>query len=238
VLSPAHTNDWKESNCYEGITADTSATWRSSPRRCGEDSLSRHCSSPQEDHPPRQSRRRQYLSDYHSDETERQISITTSLLFCEWKGVKAKSWTLRIYRLHREVIASLRVADTAVVLLKAVERSGVGTEIVARYTSSARTGGLPDHKLDQENAVSTRSREARETLSHDILPLQFPLNAGARFRLHRHVVRMKLLKFAPGGNASTPNRTSPGKLRRVPRSCASKCSSSSPRPMRTCSTVT
>jgi elongation factor G len=143
------------------------------------------------------------LSDYHSDETERQISITTSLLFCEWKGVKANILDTPGYTdFTGEVIASLRVADTAVVLLKAVEGVEVGTEIVARYTSERKNAVVYlINKLDQENADFDKVlAQARETLSHDILPLQFPLNAGLGFDCIVDVVRMKLLKFAPGGN--------------------------------------
>ncbi len=143
------------------------------------------------------------LSDYHSDETERQISITTSLLFCEWKGAKVNVLDTPGYTdFTGEVIASLRVADTAVVLLKAVEGVEVGTEIVARYTAERGNAVVYlVNKLDQENAdFDNVLTQARETLSHDIIALQFPLNAGLGFDSIVDVVRMKLLKFAPGGS--------------------------------------
>jgi elongation factor G len=143
------------------------------------------------------------LSDYHSDETERQISITTSLLFCEWKGVKVNILDTPGYTdFTGEVIASLRVADTAVVLLKAVEGVEVGTEIVTRYTSERGNAVIYlINKLDQENADFDKVlTQAHEMLSHDILALQFPLNAGLGFDSIVDVVRMKLLKFSPGGS--------------------------------------
>ncbi len=143
------------------------------------------------------------LSDYHSDENERQISITTSLLFCEWKGVKINILDTPGYTdFTGEVIASLRVTDTAVVLLKAVEGVEVGTEIVTRYTSERGNAVIYlVNKLDQENADFDRVlTQARDTLSHDIIALQFPLNAGLGFDSIVDVVRMKMLKFAPGGS--------------------------------------
>ena len=143
------------------------------------------------------------LSDYHPDETERQISITTSLLFCEWKGSKVNILDTPGYTdFTGEVISSLRVADTAIVLLKAVEGVEVGTELVTRYTSERGNAVVYlVNKLDQENADFDRVlAQAHETLSHDIIALQFPLNAGLGFDSVIDVVRLKMLKFTPGGN--------------------------------------
>ncbi len=143
------------------------------------------------------------LSDYHPDEIERQISINASLLFCEWKNTKINLLDTPGYTdFTGEVKASLRVADTAVVLLKAVEGAEVGTEIVWKYTAEFGTAAVfVVNKLDQENADFDRTVEqAREMISHDIVPVQFPLKAGLGFDAVVDVVRMKLLKFQTGGN--------------------------------------
>lgn len=143
------------------------------------------------------------LSDYHPDEIERQISINASLLFCEWKTHKINILDTPGYTdFTGEVKASLRVADTAVVLLKAVEGAEVGTEIVWKYTAEFGNAAVfVVNKLDQENADFDRALlQAREMISHDIVPVQFPLKAGLGFDSIVDVVRMKLLKFQPGGN--------------------------------------
>jgi len=143
------------------------------------------------------------LSDYHPDEIERQISINASLLFCEWKSYKINILDTPGYTdFTGEVKASLRVADTAVVLLKAVEGAEVGTEIVWKYTTEYGNAAVfVVNKLDQENADFDRTlQQAREMISHDIVPVQFPLRAGLGFDSIVDVVRMKLLKFQPGGN--------------------------------------
>src|SRR5258706_14184818 len=71
------------------------------------------------------------VSDYHPDEIERQISINSSLMFCEWKGTKLNLLDTPGYTdFTGEVKCSLRVADTAVIVLKAVEGAEVGTDIV------------------------------------------------------------------------------------------------------------
>src|SRR5512147_198194 len=79
-------------------------------------------------------------SDYHADEIQRQISINASLLFCEWKSQKINVLDTPGYLdFTGEVKGALRVVDTAVVLLKAVEGAEVGTDIVWRYAQERNT---------------------------------------------------------------------------------------------------
>jgi elongation factor G len=141
------------------------------------------------------------LSDYHPDEIERQISINTSLLFAEWKTTKVNILDTPGYTdFTGEVKAALRVADTAVVLLKAVEGVEVGTEIVSKYTTELLNAVIfVVNKLDQENADFDRVlAQCRDTISHDAVPVQFPLRQGLGFDSIVDVLRMKVLKYAPG----------------------------------------
>ncbi|MGA9116350.1 MAG: elongation factor G [Bacteroidota bacterium] len=143
------------------------------------------------------------LSDYHQDEVSRQISINTSLLFCEWKGLKINVLDTPGYTdFTGEVKAALRVADTALICLKAVEGVEVGTEIVARYAAEFGTAAVyVVNKLDNENADFDKVlRQARELLSHDLVAVQFPLRQGLGFDTVVDVIRMKALRFVPGGN--------------------------------------
>jgi elongation factor G len=143
------------------------------------------------------------LSDFHPDEVQRQISITTSLLCCEWKGQKINVLDTPGYLdFTGEVKGALRVADTAVVVLKAVEGAEVGTEIVWRYAHETGTAAVVVvNKVDQENAdFDGAVHQAQELLSHDVLPIQFPLIQGLNFDSVVDVLRMKVLKFVPGGN--------------------------------------
>ena len=57
------------------------------------------------------------VSDYRPDEIERQISINSSILFCDWKGVKVNMLDTPGYTdFTGEVKSALRVADAAVIL--------------------------------------------------------------------------------------------------------------------------
>ncbi len=143
------------------------------------------------------------VSDYRSDEIERQISVSSALLVCEWKGNKINVLDTPGYTdFTGDVKSALHVTDTAVLHLKAVEGVEVGTELAWRYTLENRDAViLVVNKLDQENADYDKVvHQAKEILSHDVIPIQFPLKAGLGFEAIVDVVRMKLLKFAAGGN--------------------------------------
>jgi elongation factor G len=156
------------------------------------------------------------LSDYHPDEIERQISINASLLVCEWKGTKVNILDTPGYTdFTGEVKAALRVSETAVVLLKGVEGVEVGTEIVTKYTQELRNGCIyVVNKLDHENADFEKViKQAHEALSHDIVPVQFPLKQGLGFDSIVDVVRMKLLKFTPGTNGKYAEQEIPADVK-------------------------
>jgi elongation factor G len=142
------------------------------------------------------------VSDYHADEVERQISINASLLHCEWKGTKLNILDTPGYTdFTGEVKCCLRVADTALVLLKAVEGAEVGTEIVWQHTKEFKNAAVfVVNKLDNENADFEKVvGEATSRFSHDVLPIQFPVHQGLQFEAVIDVLRMKMLQFGRDG---------------------------------------
>ena len=142
------------------------------------------------------------VSDYHPDEIERQISINTSLLFCDWKGVKLNIIDTPGYTdFTGEVKCGLRVCDTAVLALKAVEGVEVGAEIVWKYTKEFNLGAIIIvNKLDNENADFDKVvAAARDRFSHDVIPVQFPIHQGLTFEAVVDLLRMKVLKFVRDG---------------------------------------
>ena len=142
------------------------------------------------------------VSDYHPDEIERRISINTSMMFCEWKGAKLNVLDTPGYTdFTGEVNAALRVADTAIVFLKAVEGAEVGTEIVWNYTKKYDNAAIfVINKLDNENADYAKvGAIAQEHFTHDVVPIQFPANQGLAFDSIIDVLKMKMLKFERDG---------------------------------------
>jgi elongation factor G len=143
------------------------------------------------------------ISDYHPDEIERKISINSALLHGDWQGTKLNILDTPGYSdFVGEVISSLRVSDTAIVLIKAVEGTEVGTEIVWNYAKQYKSPTIfLINKLDNENADFDRALStARERFGHDVTVVQFPANQGLPFDSVVDVLRMKLLKFSRDGS--------------------------------------
>ena len=142
------------------------------------------------------------VSDYHPDEIERRISINTSLMFCDWKGVKLNIIDSPGYiDFTGEVKSALRVADTALIMLKAFEGAEVGTEIVWGYTKEFNNAIVfVINKLDNENADFEKVlNDARDRFSHDVIPVQFPVQQGLPFEAIVDILRMKVLKYNRDG---------------------------------------
>src|ERR1041385_4592906 len=142
------------------------------------------------------------VSDYHPDEVERQISINSSLLFCDWKGTKLNILDTPGYTdFTGEVKCSLRVADTAVIFAKAVEGAEVGTEIVWQYTKELKNGAIfVVNKLDNENAdFEAVVHAVKDRFTHDLIPIQFPVEQGLPFEAIIDLLRMKVLKYNRDG---------------------------------------
>jgi elongation factor G len=156
------------------------------------------------------------VSDYHPDEIERQISINTSLLFCEWKGNKINILDTPGYTdFTGEVKSALRVADTALILVKAVEGIEVGTEIVGKYTNEYRTGVVfVVNKLDHENADFEKVvQQCHDYVSHEVEVIQFPLNQGLGFDTIVDVIKMKALQYQRGTNGKYTEMDIPAEAR-------------------------
>ncbi len=156
------------------------------------------------------------VSDYHPDEIERKISINASSTVCDWKGVKLNLLDTPGYTdFTGEVKCSLRVADTAVIFLKAVEGAEVGTEIVWDYTRELKNGAIfLVNKLDNESAdFDGAVAVAQSRFTHDIAPFEFPVAQGPAFDSVVDVLRMKILTYARDGKGKYTESAIPAELK-------------------------
>jgi elongation factor G len=156
------------------------------------------------------------VSDYHADEIERRISINSSVMHCDWQGTKINILDSPGYSdFTGDVISSLRVADLAVVCIKAVEGVEVGTEIVWNYTRTDATPRiLVVTKIDNENADFDHAVEtAKERFGHDVVVMQFPLNEGLQFDAFVDVLKMKMYKFNRDGSGKFIESDIPAELK-------------------------
>lgn len=133
-------------------------------------------------------------SDFDPEEQRRKISISTSLVPCEWNGYKINVLDTPGYiDFVGEVKGALRVADVAVLVVDAVAGIEVGTELVWQYCDELN---LPRmiyvNKMDRENADFDRVLDQlREHYGKQIAALQVPIGKEAGFQGEVNVVSRK-----------------------------------------------
>ena len=140
------------------------------------------------------------VSDFHPSEHERQMSIFASLLHAEWEGHKINVIDTPGYPdFMGEVISSLKVVDTAIFVMNAVEGVQVGTELAWNY---AEEFGKPSmfviNHLDKGDAdFRMLIAQMKERFGHGATVVQLPVGGGTRAIID--VLLMKQLTF-PEGN--------------------------------------
>jgi len=141
-------------------------------------------------------------SDYTTLEQQRGHSLFASLLHCSWKDTKINILdTPGLDDFAGEVVTALKVADTAVMLLNARSGVEVGTELLWEYIEKFETPTLfVVNHLDHEKAdFEMTLDQARNRFGSRVLPLQFPVNAGAGFNAIVDALRMVMYQFPAGG---------------------------------------
>ena len=123
-------------------------------------------------------------SDWDPDEVKRRMSINLTVVPVEWRGTKINFLDTPGYAdFVGEVMAALRVADAAAVVVSADKGVEVGTELVWKR---ADEHDLPRvvfvNKLDRENATYDRALESlRSHFGSRVVPLVIPIGESASF---------------------------------------------------------
>lgn len=143
------------------------------------------------------------VSDYHEIEQERGNSVFATSLHTEWKDYKINIIdTPGFDDFAGEMIASLRVADTCVMVINAQHGVEVGTELIWNYAEQFRKPVIfainqVDHpKADFETALSS----LKERFGNAVTQMQYPVNQGEGFNAIIDLLKMVMYKFpAEGG---------------------------------------
>ncbi len=141
------------------------------------------------------------VSDYHPDEIERKISISTSLLQGVWKDCKISMLDTPGYSdFIGETKGALGITDFAVVVLNAVEGLEVGTEQVIEFADGYKVPRLFFvNKLDNEHANFDKVLgSAQKRYGNGVVAFQFPVNQGEGFNKVVDLLKMKLVTFETG----------------------------------------
>ncbi len=141
-------------------------------------------------------------SDYSIIEQERGNSIFSTLMHVSWKDSKINIIDTPGYDdFIGEVVTSLKVADTAVMMLNARNGVEVGTELMWEYIEkfNSPTIFVINH-LDNEKADYEMTLEqTKNRFGARVVPVQYPLNQGSDFNTIIDALRMVMYVFPEGG---------------------------------------
>src|SRR3954462_9350451 len=154
------------------------------------------------------------MSDYHSDEKERQISVQSSLLRCEWLGKKFNIIDTPGYLdFIGEALGGLRAADFALVCVHAQHGIGIATDRMWKYATEF---GIP--KILVVNAVDKQNEhfdevlaDARAHYGHGVFPLSVPVNPGPAFNQVLDVLRSEMVTYDSEGKGKYKEEPAAGK---------------------------
>ena len=142
------------------------------------------------------------ISDYHEIEQERGNSVFATTLHSEWHDYKINIIdTPGFDDFIGEMISSVRVADTCVMVVNAQHGVEVGTELIWNYIDRFQKPTIfainqVDHpKADFDAALVS----LRERFGSAVTQMQYPVTQGESFRAIIDLLRMVMYTFPPEG---------------------------------------
>ena len=142
------------------------------------------------------------VSDYTNIEKERGNSVFSTLMHTHWRNCKLNILdTPGLDDFNAEVISSLKVCDTALVMLNASQGVEVGTELVWSYIQDYNTPTMfVVNQLDHDKAdFDVALEQAIARFGSKVLPVQFPVDDGQAFNSIVDALRMTMYVFPENG---------------------------------------
>ncbi|MBD3343606.1 MAG: elongation factor G [Chitinivibrionales bacterium] len=145
------------------------------------------------------------IFDTRPDEKERKMTISAVLGFCEWKDTKINMIdTPGFLDLQGDAKAALRVVETALVLIDAVDGIQVGTEIMSRFIED---NNLPRffviNGLDRENVDFNKIvNQLKENFGTSVAPLSIPIGSGPEFKGVVNLITRQAYEYTSEGNGA------------------------------------
>ncbi len=142
------------------------------------------------------------VSDYRPIELERQNSVVASVLCTLYDNRKINIIdTPGFDDFIGEVVAALKVTDTALMVVNAQNGVEVGTEITWRYTTKNQTPVIfVVNHLDQEHANFDETiRQLHQQFGKNVTLMQYPVNPGSGFNSIIDLLKKKMYKYPQGG---------------------------------------
>ena len=142
------------------------------------------------------------VSDNTPIEHERENTLFSHQMHVNWKNNKINVLdTPGFDDFIGEVIASLKVADTALIILNAANGLEVGTELVWEYVEQYGTPAIfVINQMDHPKAdYDTTLNQAQERFGNKLVPIQYPYNSGENFNTIIDALRMVMYEFPDKG---------------------------------------
>jgi elongation factor G len=142
------------------------------------------------------------ISDYREIELERQNSVFSTVLFAEHNNHKINLIDNPGFDDYiGEVVASLRVCDSAVMVVNAQNGIEVGTEIHWRYTAKNHTPVVfaINHLEHEKSSFEETLRQLKQQFGNSVTVLQYPVNEGLSFDSIIDLMKMKMIRYPEGG---------------------------------------
>ncbi|MBK6620477.1 MAG: elongation factor G [Saprospirales bacterium] len=142
------------------------------------------------------------ISDFNSLEQERGNSIFSTLMHVSWKNSKINIVdTPGLDDFVGEVVSSMKVGDTAVMLLNAKNGVEVGSELIWDYIEEFKTPAMfVINQVDHEKAdFDATLEQAINRFGPKVLAFQYPVNPGTGFNSIIDALRMVMYVFPANG---------------------------------------
>ena len=125
------------------------------------------------------------VSDFDDEEINRTMSLSLSVVPCEWESHKINILDAPGYNdFQGEMLNALHVADIAVLVLDGTSGVEVGTQLAWQMaTENNRPIAIFLNKMDRTNASLRRVlEELRETFGATFVPMELPIREGEEFK--------------------------------------------------------
>ena len=142
------------------------------------------------------------VSDYHEIEQEKGNSVFATPMHTEWRDFKINIIdTPGFDDFAGEMIASIRVADTCVVVINAQHGVEVGTELIWNYVENFDKPVIfAINQLDHpKSSYDAALNSLREQYGNAVTQMQYPVNQGEGFDCIIDLLKMVMYKFPPEG---------------------------------------
>jgi elongation factor G len=142
------------------------------------------------------------VSDYHEIEHDRGNSVYATTMHTEWRDYKINIIdTPGLDDFIGEVISSLRVADTAVMMLNSENGVEVGTELIWNYVEKFQKPIIfaCNHLDHSKSDFDATVEQARKRFGKAITLMQYPVSQGDSFDSIIDLLKMTMYKFPNTG---------------------------------------